>query len=201
MDYEDRQWRSYTPLRPGRYLVALALAASFAVWGGYVPERLPEPTTPVWVAPRPGPTPPEALDALVEMDAALLAAVAKQEDAQAAEAVAWVVLNRAGCTFTPEGYVCSRSFVEVIQEGRAFGTWLGPRWVPSWGRTWSHPLDRAQLAEVEGEVEAVLRGFVPDPTQGSNHFHRKGTQTPRWAPAQEKWRLLGSHYFYQVKHG
>lgn len=203
---EDRIWRlrmrqedrRSATLRVHRYVGALALGA-WAAWGlGYVPAGLPEPKTPV--RPPAALTPAyDALAAQAEMDAALLAAVAKQEDAGAAEAVAWVVLNRAGCEIRPEGFTCARPFLAVITEGRAFGTWRAGRWTPSWGREWSHPLDVAELAEVEGEVTAVLLGYVPDPTGGATHFHRLGTWTPGWAPAPSAWRILGAHAFYREK--
>lgn len=204
---EDRIWRlrmrqqdrRTATLRLHRYGFALAFGLAAAWSLGYVEAPLPEPRTPVTVAPLPGPEPPEALGALIEMDAALLGAVAKQEDAEAAEAIAWVVLNRAGCEIGPKGYACARPFLTVVTEGRAFGTWLSGRWRPSWGRRWTHALDRAQLAQVEGDVAAVLLGYVPDPTGGATHFHRLGTWVPPWAPAPSEWRTFGAHAFYREK--
>lgn len=209
-EWEDRAWRlrmrQYDHrARLPRYACALLLASCLAGWLVYVPERLPEPSTPICLAPMPTPAPPEALAALLEMDADILAGIAKGEDADAAVAIQWVVLNRAGCQFLRDApgpsYSCVRPLLAVAIDNRAFGTMKRGRFIPSWwpGREWWHPADRLQLAEIEGTANAVLLGYVPDPTGGATHFHRLGTWTPPWAPTRRKWRIFGVHAFYQER--
>jgi hypothetical protein len=122
-----------------------------------------------------------AVDGLREMDADVLAAVAKVEDPEAGAAVMWTVLNRAHSSRT--------SVLEEASRPGAYGPWLG--------RRWRHPLDRAQLATLRALALRVLAGLVPDPTDGSTHFHRACTPSPPWA--SRRWRDFGSHHFYKEK--
>jgi hypothetical protein len=126
-----------------------------------------------------------------EMDADVLADVALGEDPDALDAVMWTVINRARLS--------GRSAVEEVQSGRAYGTRIGDRWVPSWrrapGRRWRGAPWEWQRAR--RTALAILEGEIPDPTGGATHFHRSGTWTPPWAPESEDWTEVGRHYFYR----
>lgn len=165
------------------------LAAAILV---YVGVLLAEPRFETW--PDPPPPVPGAeegpLEAWREMDADVLADVALGEDPDAVEAVAWTVLNRARLS--------GRLVEQEVQDGHAYGSVVGDRWVPSWrrapGRRW-----RGAPWEWRRAVETalrVLRGEVPDPTRGATHFHRHGTWAPPWAPAPSQWEDVGQHHFY-----
>lgn len=167
--------------------MALALTAMLRV--AWWPDELPQSPTPVWPEPLSGPS-YNAVDALLEMDAALLRDLAMGEDPRAPVAVVWVALNRARCGGT-DFLDCDRPIVEAVTSGRAFGTWKRGQWRPSWAREWNAP-------DVEGAVYAVMLGYVPDPTGGATHFHRAGTWTPPWAPKRDQWEMHGSHWFYKV---
>jgi hypothetical protein len=182
-------------LRPWRYLVALALAGYIAVQVGYVPAPLLEPRTPTAIAAIPSGTVVDAVEAQILMDSELLADVAMGEDRNAAVAVMWVVLNRA------EG----RPVLEAVTEGRAFGSMIRGVFVPSWSldpySRWRHPYSIAEFHRLEGVAQAVLLGYISDPTGGATHFHRRGTWTPPWAPTRDEWEQYGVHYFYTGHEG
>jgi hypothetical protein len=124
------------------------------------------------------------------MDGLVLAGVALGEDRDAAVAVMWTVLNRAK----------GRPIIEAITEGHAYGTMKGGEFLPSWSldpyRRWSHPLSHAELRRLEGVAQAVLLGYIKDPTGGATNFHRVGTWTPPWAPSRDEWEQYGRHVFY-----
>lgn len=176
-------------VRKLRYLLALSLGLYAAFTLGYVPAALPTPSTPTTLE-LPAYQIPTADEAWFTMDADLLANMARGEDPKAVEAVTWVALNRAGCEAAPDFLRCERPIAEVVTEGRAFGTMKNGVFIPSWTRDWDDP-------EVEGRVQAILYGYVPDPTGGSTHFHRRGTWTPPWAPKPQAWQQFGSHWFYK----
>jgi len=119
--------------------------------------------------------------AWTEMDADVLAAVAKVEDPEAGAAVMWTVVNRDG----------GHDLAAAAARPHQYAPWLG--------RRWRHRLDRAQLADLRYLALRVLAGEVPDPTRGATHFHRRGTWTPPWAPHRRAWRDFGSHHFYKEK--
>jgi hypothetical protein len=180
------------PMRIKRARYALALLVSiYVAWMiGYVAPSPPDIRTPTTIS-LPSYRIPEATEAQLVMDADLLANMARGEDPNAIDAVTWVALNRAGCEFLEDSkYDCDRPILEVVTEGRAFGTMKNGRFIPSWTRDWNDP-------EVEGRVYVILYGLMPDPTGGSTHFHRIGTWTPTWAPPAREWQRFGSHAFYR----
>jgi spore germination cell wall hydrolase CwlJ-like protein len=185
--------RAFETFKPFRYALSVILAGYVATQIGYVQPPLPEPRTPVTVAAIPGPVIPTALEAQLEDDARLLADVAMGEDRNAAVAVMWVVLNRAQ----------GRPILEAVTEGRAFGSMIRGRFVQSWSLDphdrWRHPLSVAELHRLEGVAQAILLGYIPDPTGGAQFFHRKGTWTPPWAPDRDEWEQHGAHWFYQER--
>ncbi len=128
----------------------------------------------------------------VEMDADLLADVAMGEDPDALAAIMHVVLNRR------QG---DEPLEYTIQNGRAFGTRRAGRFYPAWSRTpgarWAR-FYPGQWANAQGVAWRVLLGLQGDPTGGADHFHRRGTWTPSWAPQDSTWVLVGSHFFYLV---
>ena len=159
----------------------------------------PEASAPQVPDSRPGPRAlalPGALEALAMADAQVLAVVAKAEDADAAVAVMWTVLNRARLAGTTP--------LAVATSG-AYGTWRAGARHESWTwnseRRWPHPLDQAQLRRLEALALQVLAGAVPDPTGGATHFHRAGTWVPPWAPEPSAWVLQGQHHFYTEHRG
>lgn len=182
--------RALETFKPLRYALAVTLAGYVSVWIGYVPGPLPTPATPVAVAAVPGPTIVDAHEAQLEDDARRLADVAMGEDRDAAVAVMWVVLNRAG----------GRPVLEAVTEGRAFGSMIRGRFHPSWSLDpydrWRHPMSVAEMHRLEGVAQAILLGYIPDPTGGATHFHRIGTWTPPWAPTRDEWTRHGVHVFY-----
>lgn len=190
--YPSLRWpvRALETFKPLRYAIAVILAGYVGTSIGYVPTPLPEPTTPVTVAEIPGPTVTDAVQAQLEDDALLLADVAMGEDRDAAVAVMWVVLNRAN----------GRPILEAVTEGHAFGSMIRGEFHPSWTmdpyERWRHPLSIAELHRFEGIAQAILLGYIPDPTGGATHFHRVGTWTPPWAPSRDEWERYGRHVFY-----
>ena len=127
----------------------------------------------------------------MEMDADLLADVALGEDRAALAAVMWVVLNRREA---------NEALETTIQDGQAFGSMKGGRFRPSWhrtpGRRWARFYPGA-WAEAQETAWNVLLGLRSDPTGGADHFHRRGTWRPPWAPTEVSWVLVGSHHFYK----
>ena len=128
----------------------------------------------------------------IEMDVDLLADVAMGEDPEALAAVMWVVLNRRRGAEPLE---------TTIRRGRAFGTMKDGRFRPAWHRAPGHRWARfypGAWAEAQETAWDVLLGLRSDPTGGADHFHRRGTWRPPWAPTDVSWVLVGSHHFYRV---
>jgi hypothetical protein len=131
-------------------------------------------------------------DARLEMDARLLASVARAEDPEAPTAVMWVVKNRAIHWYRGD-------LTRAVTDGEAFGTRYtrGPnagKWVPislNWPRT-------PRMMELEALAYKVLLGQRRDPTGGATHFHRVGTWEPPWAPPLNMRKVFGAHYFYKA---
>lgn len=177
-----------------------AIAVALVAGALAIPE--PPPVVPPFPVTVPALEPPDPVAALVEMDADILAGVATAEDPHAAAAVAWVVLNRAGCRFLESapapGYSCVRPLLEVATARDGFGTvrvWAGdsaPSWRPSW-----RP-GRGATARAEAVALEILAGALPDPTGGATHFHRVGTWVPPWAPGPRARQRFGSHEFYKA---
>ncbi len=158
------------------------LAAALAALAAAVPVHASAPTA------RPAPRPAVYVRPYVPPPAEVLAVVAKAEDPEAAEAVMWVVLNRARAT--------GRTVLAVASAHRQFHGW---RWVPA-AKRWTSHADRRQLARLRLVARAVLRGEIPDPTGGARFFHRVGSATPEWAPEPHEWRQFGRHFFYGGRH-
>jgi hypothetical protein len=121
----------------------------------------------------------DPVGAWTEMDADVLALVAKAEDPRAGRAVMWTVLNRGG------------SVLRAVTRPHQYA--FNP------ARRWTNPPDRAQLRALRRLARAVLDGRAPDPTAGATHFHLAGTWTPPWAPRQAAWSDHGSHHFYKER--
>lgn len=142
------------------------------------PIRDPFPTPPTLRAPDP-------LTSWIEMDAKILASVAKGEDPFAPIAVMWTILNRSSAWDKP-------IFV-IVDRGSYHGWELHPK------KRWTNAADEAQFKELQIIAEEVLIGRFPDPTGGATHFHREGTAAPIWAPPPGKWRKFGRHFFYKER--
>jgi len=126
-------------------------------------------------------------DAQLEMDAGLLAAVARAEDPEAPTAVMWVVRNRARAWH-------KGSIAKAVFDSESFGTRKNGVWVPIrtyWPRN-------SRMIQLEGIAFQVLMGQRKDPTGGATNFHRVGTWEPPWAPPLPMRRVFGSHYFYKA---
>lgn len=126
-------------------------------------------------------------DAMFEMDARLLASVARAEDPNAPTAVMWVVINRANKYH-------NGNLWHAVTSGEAFGTRKNGRWEPiklTWPRN-------ARMDQLESRATMILLGKVKDPTGGATHFHRVGTWEPPWAPPLPRRSTFGSHYFYRA---
>lgn len=149
-------------------------------------EALPVPAP----APARAETVPGAADHQEEADARVLGQLAAGEDPEAAAAVTWVVLNRAGCSVRP--LRCRVPVLEVVRARRQFGTRKGHRWLAAWS------IRRDVPDPVAAEVAAVLSGERLDPTGGATHFHRVGTWVPPYAPPPGRWFRSGSHAFYRA---
>jgi hypothetical protein len=179
-------------MRNHLFLGALVLCAALSHLQPTLPP-VAQPEGPLWEAPTLQLVHPE--DALLEMDARMLASLALAEDPQAPAAVMWTAINRSK--------ECSCPLVEVVTTGEAYGTlkrWDpdGPmEWRPSWGRRWTSRWARTRLDDLEGLAYEVLLGLRADPTHGATHFHRKGTWEPPWAPPLDRRIVFGSHYFYR----
>lgn len=169
---------------------AAALGFGVILFGGVV-GYWPDPVVLPKVAPAPAAEVRDlALAALEEADAEVLAQLATAEDPEAPAAVAWVVLNRAGCR--PPGLSgCRAPVLEVVRARRQFGTSLRGVWRAAWS-----PRGESSV-RARAVVSAVLQGLVADPTDGATCFHRVGTWVPPWAPARGRWKVLGSHAFYR----
>jgi len=151
-----------------------------------------QPLGPLWERPALVVSHPD--DAVLEMDARLLASLALAEDPQAPAAVMWTAINRSRA--------CGCSLLEVITTGQAYGTtkqWSSGsvEWRPSWGRRWRSARAFRQLDRLEVVAYRALVGLDADPTGGATHFHRRGTWEPPWAPPVTARLVLGSHYFYR----
>jgi len=127
------------------------------------------------------------VDARFEMDARLLASVARAEDPKAPTAVMWVVINRARAWHKGD-------IGAAVTTGEAFGTRRNGIWEPI-NLNWPRNLRMTQL---EGLAYHILLGKVKDPTRGATHFHRVGTWEPPWAPPMRERKMFGSHYFYKA---
>jgi spore germination cell wall hydrolase CwlJ-like protein len=128
-------------------------------------------------------------DATLEMNATLLAAVARAEDPNAPAAVMWVVRNRARAWHRNDLF-------RAVFDGESFGTRkkLGGAWEPirtNWPRN-------ARMIQLESLAIQVLLGKRKDPTGGATNFHRVGTWEPPWAPPLNMRKVFGSHYFYKA---
>jgi hypothetical protein len=177
-------------LRPWFATTALLLML-FAVYLP-TPVVLPEVVQPTMFEPDTTIYLPDVLDATFEMDAALLATVARAEDPRAPTAVMWVVLNRAAKYHDGDIYA-------AVMTGESFGTLRV--WEEGQPAEWRRirlnwPRNHRQI-QLEDLAYKVLLGFVHDPTGGATHFHRMGTWEPPWAPPLAQRQIFGSHYFYQ----
>lgn len=142
----------------------------------------------------------DPVGAWLEMDVDVLADVALGEDPWALAAVMWTVVNRAGCPTLP-GAPCAELLEAVVRRGQAYGSVRRGRFRRSWssrpGAFWARFRPR-RWAEARERALSVLLGRVPDPTGGADHFHRRGTWRPPWAPDAACWRDVGRHHFYRV---
>jgi len=174
------------------WLASIALPLVLLAVGLPTPVVLPAVARPAIFEPDTTLQLPNVLDAAFEMDASLLATVARAEDPRAPTAVMWVVLNRAAKYHDGDIYA-------AVMTGESFGTlrvWEEGQ-PAEWRRIrlkWPHNHRQIQL---EGLAYRVLLGFVDDPTGGATHFHRMGTWEPPWAPPLAQRQIFGSHYFYQ----
>ncbi len=120
-----------------------------------------------------------------EVDRDTLAKTAKSEDPNAAAAVMWTLINR------------SRKNKTIIPEAEA----LRPNQYHGWNngdpsKKWTNRLDQKQYKEMQSIADSVLSGETKSPIGDRKFFHRLGTPTPKWAPAEEKWLKHGQHAFY-----
>ncbi len=107
-------------------------------------------------------------------------------------AVAWVVLNRVKSTQWPDT-VCS-----VIREPHQFA-WLDNSRHRRWFESLTFPA-RYASGYIRAWVEAgkVLRGAIPDPTDGATFYHTLAIH-PTWAYTMEETVVIGQHVFYRLK--
>lgn len=148
-----------------------------------VPEEVPSPPT-ATVAP---------VDSTTEIVALTVWAEARWEPIEGIQGVTWVIKNRAakpGWWGTDLKSVCLKPY--------QFSCWL-----PSdpQSKRLADPATKEldSYKNVLGIVQEVLRGNVPDPTKGSNHYCTEAVApATKWAKDATPQVKLGSHLFYRL---
>lgn len=106
-------------------------------------------------------------------------------------AVAHVVLNRMNDPRWPN------TVAEVCLQRKQFSCWnpddpMRPKVLAVDGAT-------IPFQECLWAAYSVLRGEVPDPTNGANHYYAPSTiNPPRWAQGQTPVRTIGRHRFFKL---
>jgi spore germination cell wall hydrolase CwlJ-like protein len=107
---------------------------------------------------------------------------ANTEPLEGKYAVALVTLNRVNSEIYPNK-VCT-----VVYQPYQFSWTLEQKPAPS-GPGW---LEAKRVAKV------VLKGWVPDITDGATHYHND-TVKPKWSHKLKKIKTIGKHTFYKKK--
>ena len=107
---------------------------------------------------------------------------ARSENMMGKYAVAHVVMNRVEHDKFPDD-VCS-----VVKQRFQF-SWY-------WDGKSDHPHDRMAWAEARLIAQDVLKGEVPDITEGALFYHATYV-SPRWAKAFTETVVYGQHIFYR----
>lgn len=64
----------------------------------------------------------------------------------------------------------------------------------------SRSLDEAALAPVFQNIDPLLRGEIPDPTGGADHFHNPAMANPGWGQGKPG-QMIGQHRFLNLEQG
>jgi len=118
---------------------------------------------------------------------------ARSESDLGKAAVAWVVRNR---TQKSPKYGWSASIQKVCQQPFQFSCWNKND--PNRNKLLAVAESDAQFKLCLEIADQVLRGAIPDPTGGADHYFANYINTPRWARGKSVVAEIGVHQFYKL---
>ena len=121
---------------------------------------------------------------------------ARSEGQQGMEAVAMVILNRAGVAKRKGGFWWGSNIIQVCQKPFQFSCWnkADPNFKKLTAVTES---DIHFVTALRVSRRAVL-GMIKDKTNGATHYHTIDI-LPFWAKGQKPTTRIGRHIFYKLE--
>lgn len=116
---------------------------------------------------------------------------ARGEGREAMIAVMWSGFNR----FTKKHWFSGLTIAGTFLKKSQYSCWL--QGDPNYG----YLIDIQPTIELFSDAldwaAAVLRGDIPDPTQGATHYHDSSILPPEWAKAATRTAVIGRLTFYK----
>ncbi len=107
-------------------------------------------------------------------------------------AVAWVIRNRVE---HPRWW--GRGIAEVCMKPFQFSCWNPGD--PNEKKCRAVSADDPAFVECLAAARACLEGKLPDPTNGSDHYHVDAGEPPYWAKGRAPLVAIGRHEFYKLR--
>jgi N-acetylmuramoyl-L-alanine amidase len=116
---------------------------------------------------------------------------ARGEGEQAMQAVMWTGVNR----FTAKRWYSLQTLAATFLKYEQYDCWMPKD--PNFSYITAITPSIGLFAQALQWAEGVIKGTIPDPTQGATHYHDSSITPPEWTKGATKTKAIGRLTFYK----